>query len=215
MQSKVLNVLHYFHIPQTTIELFKTIFNYEVVSENDEAVLLQVSEDLGGTLEIIKEKVELGQQGVGTVHHLALSIDNGDEDAWVSKLQAAGYRPTEVKDRKYFRSIYFREKGGILIELATVKPGVLVDESEENLGSELLIPPHYEIIREEIEATIMRLRSVKWINLKAMVIVICRIQLTSRKSTTKRRSSCLKKSKNLKCRRCLQDFRVKKSYNKS
>ncbi|NLC34557.1 MAG: ring-cleaving dioxygenase [Erysipelothrix sp.] len=142
-------------IPQTTIELFKTIFNYEVVSENDEAVLLQVSEDLGGTLEIIKEKVELGQQGVGTVHHLALSIDNGDEDAWVSKLQAAGYRPTEVKDRKYFRSIYFREKGGILIELATVKPGVLVDESEENLGSELLIPPHYEIIREEIEATIM------------------------------------------------------------
>ena len=131
------------------------ILGFEVVQEDAEHSLLKVSDDFGGTVELVNKYQEIGKQGVGTVHHIAFKIENGSEEAWIKTLTDAGYRPTEVKDRKYFKSIYFRERGGILIELATEGPGFLVDESVEDLGSNLLIPPHYVFIEDEIRDTLM------------------------------------------------------------
>lgn len=96
-----------------------------------------------------------GREGVGTVHHVALSV--ADDDA-LERLGAAvvarGLEATEVRERLYFRSIYFREPGGVLLELATVGPGFTVDESVEELGSALRFPPQYEKLRTRLELTL-------------------------------------------------------------
>lgn len=145
----------YSRTPHTTLALLTDILGFELIDEDEENYLLKSANGIGGTVELAKKYHTLGKQGVGTVHHIAFAIDDETGDAWVSKLENAGFRPTEVKDRKYFKSVYFREKGGILIELATFSPGMLVDESVENLGSTLLIPPHFESIEKEIKETVM------------------------------------------------------------
>jgi glyoxalase family protein len=91
-------------------------------------------------------------QGAGTVHHVAWGIGLGEQDAWRERLLASPEaRPTPVIDRFYFRSIYFREPGGILFELATDGPGFTSDEPAETLGEKLALPPFLEDRRAEIE----------------------------------------------------------------
>ncbi len=70
----------------------------------------------------------------------------------VSELLSTGYSPTEVLDRNYFHSIYYREPGGILFEIATNPPGFAVDEPLESLGTSLKLPEWYEPRRAKIEA---------------------------------------------------------------
>ncbi len=65
-----------------------------------------------------------------------------------------GLRPTEQRDRQYFRSIYFREPGGVLFEIATDDPGFAVDEPQAHLGEQLKLPPQYEAHRAQIEAAL-------------------------------------------------------------
>jgi catechol 2,3-dioxygenase-like lactoylglutathione lyase family enzyme len=94
-----------------------------------------------------------GLQGNGTVHHVAFRVeDDAAEIAWRSKLTGFGYNVSPVTDRSYFHSIYYREPGGILFEIATNNPGFTVDEAPDALGSALKLPPQYEPIRKEIEA---------------------------------------------------------------
>jgi glyoxalase family protein len=91
-------------------------------------------------------------QGAGSVHHVAWGIGLGEQDAWRERLVASPEaRPTPVIDRYYFRSIYFREPGGILFELATDGPGFTADEPAETLGEKLALPPFLEDRRAEIE----------------------------------------------------------------
>lgn len=93
-----------------------------------------------------------GTEGVGTVHHIAYRTpDDATQLAWRERAAAAGLRVTPVRDRQYFRSIYFREPGGVLFEIATAPPGFAVDESIEQLGSSLKLPPWLEPERERIE----------------------------------------------------------------
>ena len=94
------------------------------------------------------------------IHHLAWRVATEAEQAeWRSKLVEAGRRVTRVIDRQYFRSIYFREPGGILFEIATDGPGFLIDESQDQLGSALETPPWLESIRDSI---VSRLPKVDW-----------------------------------------------------
>jgi glyoxalase family protein len=96
-----------------------------------------------------------GTVGVGTVHHIALAVE--DEDAqlkWRERLLARGVHVTPVLDRKYFKSIYFREPNGILLELATIPPGFGVDEPMEALGTSLTLPDWLESRRLAIEASL-------------------------------------------------------------
>ena len=96
-----------------------------------------------------------GRPGVGTVHHVAFrAADEEEQLEWRDRLSDAGQFVTPQKDRQYFRSIYFREPGGILFEIATDGPGFDVDESVETLGSELKLPSWLEDERERIEAAL-------------------------------------------------------------
>ncbi|WP_158058708.1 ring-cleaving dioxygenase [Halorussus halophilus] len=93
-----------------------------------------------------------GLQGAGTVHHVAFRTpDDESQLAWRERLTEEGLRVTEVKDRQYFRSIYFREPGGVLFEIATDPPGFTRDEEPAELGSSLKLPPWLEDDRERLQ----------------------------------------------------------------
>jgi glyoxalase family protein len=97
--------------------------------------------------------------GAGTTHHIAWRArDDAEESAWFERLAEVGLRPTEMQDRKYFRSIYFRMPDGILIEIATDGPGFLVDEPAESLGQGLSLPPWLEPERETLERELTPIR---------------------------------------------------------
>ena len=90
--------------------------------------------------------------GLGTVHHVAFAVDDPDQQLELRKeLVRRGIPVTEVLDRQYFRSIYFREPGGVLFEVATIPPGFTADESLEELGRSLKLPPWEEGNRRSIE----------------------------------------------------------------
>jgi glyoxalase family protein len=95
-----------------------------------------------------------GALGAGTVHHVAFAARREDEEAWRERLVAAGAGPTPVIDRFYFRSVYFREPSGVLMEIATIGPGFAVDEDAAHLGERLSLPPRFEPLRAELEATL-------------------------------------------------------------
>jgi predicted esterase/catechol 2,3-dioxygenase-like lactoylglutathione lyase family enzyme len=93
--------------------------------------------------------------GAGTVHHVAWSVaDDAAELAVRKRVLEAGLEPTPVIDRSYFQSVYFREPGGVLFELATKLPGFTVDEPVETLGQRLMLPPQYEPFRAQLEAAL-------------------------------------------------------------
>jgi glyoxalase family protein len=93
-----------------------------------------------------------GVIAVGTVHHVAWRAHNDEEQlTWRAKLADLGYNVTPVMDRQYFHSIYFREPGGVIFEIATDPPGFTWDESPEGLGSGLKLPPWLETDRPRLE----------------------------------------------------------------
>jgi catechol 2,3-dioxygenase-like lactoylglutathione lyase family enzyme len=96
-----------------------------------------------------------GVGGAGTVHHVAWCVADDKTQLTVrDQVQAAGLHPTPVIDRNYFHSVYFREPGGVLFELATIPPGFLIDEPVEHLGERLMLPPQFEGQRAAIEASL-------------------------------------------------------------
>src|SRR3954468_13774071 len=97
----------------------------------------------------------VGIQGGGTVHHVAFASPDEDHLRWQGRLRDAGAHVTEVRDRDYFRSIYFREPRGILFEIATLSPGFAVDEDPSRLGEALRLPRQHEHLREHLEHTLM------------------------------------------------------------
>ena len=101
---------------------------------------------------VIDDQAEVGRQGGGTVHHIAFRTPTDHEQKyWQKSLRDSGFSVTPVRDRKYFKSIYFHEPGGILFEIATDPPGFAVDEPLERLGRDLKLPDQYEFMRAEIE----------------------------------------------------------------
>ena len=107
----------------------------------------------GAALEVIVDRSRpVGEEAAGTVHHVAWrATGDGAQVAWRAALTAAERAVTPVIDRKYFRSIYFREPGGVLFEIATDGPGFTVDEPAGSLGSRLQLPPQYEDRRESLK----------------------------------------------------------------
>ena len=94
-----------------------------------------------------------GQRGTGGVHHVAWRTrDAPEEMALRAAIERNGLRPTELIDRFWFQSVYFKEPGGVLFELATDGPGFGVDEDMEHLGERLVLPPWLEPDRAAIEA---------------------------------------------------------------
>lgn len=97
-----------------------------------------------------------GLSGAGTVHHIAFSTPDAQTQQDVRvKISQRMLNPTPVLDRNYFTSIYFREPGGVLFEVATAGPGFLVDEKKEELGTALKLPDQYESYRDQIEKAVV------------------------------------------------------------
>jgi glyoxalase family protein len=94
------------------------------------------------------------RQGAGTVHHVAFASRMEDHEAWRERVAGAGAHPTQVIDRFYFRSVYFREPSGVLFEIATIGPGFAVDEDPEHLGERLSLPPPFEPLRAQLESSL-------------------------------------------------------------
>jgi glyoxalase family protein len=114
---------------------------------------MRASEAPGRFLDVVYDpKAPLGRPGGGTVHHIAFRTENDTSQLrWQSILKKSGVGVTDVRDRKYFRSIYFHIPAGVLFEIATDPPGFSVDESEDKLGSSLKLPEQYEPMRSDIE----------------------------------------------------------------
>jgi glyoxalase family protein len=93
-----------------------------------------------------------GVPGAGTVHHVAWGTTVAEHPKWHERLAERGVRSTPVIDRHYFHSIYFREPGGVLYEIADDAPGFTVDLPEEQLGTKVILPPWLEPERDQIEA---------------------------------------------------------------
>jgi len=112
------------------------------------------SDSGGGAIDLVPYPTGAGgTMGAGSVHHIAWRAADEEHQA---RLRGAvidfGLGVTPVVDRQYFRSIYFREPGGVLFEVATDQPGFLIDEPEATLGEALKLPPQYEAARDRIEA---------------------------------------------------------------
>lgn len=114
------------------------------------------TEDLGSVVDIrAVGGYPRGALGAGIVHHVAFRA--ADDEAQAGMAEAArrhSRQVTEQIDRNYFRSVYFREPGGVLFELATDDPGFAIDEPVETLGQSLKLPPQYEVHRDKIEAAL-------------------------------------------------------------
>jgi glyoxalase family protein len=113
----------------------------------------------GAFVDVLASTAPRGGMGPGIVHHVAWRVD-GDETqkAWHEKLSSLGANISPVMERNYFRSIYFREPGGVLFEIATDEPGFTADESAEELGTHLKLPQWLESARGQIEKVVPRLR---------------------------------------------------------
>jgi glyoxalase family protein len=110
-----------------------------------------------GKLVEIKELPEerRGEWGTGAVHHVAWRVNDSEEQMTLREgIANAGLRPTPQIDRFWFKSVYFREPGGVLFELATDGPGFDRDEDMEHLGEQLILPPWLETQRKKIEAAL-------------------------------------------------------------
>ena len=107
----------------------------------------------GGWIAFDEAPAELGTQGAGVIHHVAWATTDADLQGWIDHVNANKVPNSGFVDRHYFHSLYFREPGGILYELATLEPGFTVDGlSVEELGTKIILPPRLEPMRELVEA---------------------------------------------------------------
>jgi glyoxalase family protein len=93
-------------------------------------------------------------QGAGSVHHIAWASPDADHLAWQARIRELGGAVTDVRDRDYFKSIYFLVPSGVLFEIATLSPGFAVDEDPEHLGESLRLPKQHEHLRPRLEAAL-------------------------------------------------------------
>jgi glyoxalase family protein len=100
-----------------------------------------------------------GNMGAGVVHHVAFRTpDDRQQEAWRKEIAHQGWNVSPIMDRIYFHSIYYREPGGVLFEIATENPGFTLDEPAERLGTKLMLPPWLEPYRKNIEEVVPPVR---------------------------------------------------------
>ncbi len=139
---------------ESTVRLMTETLGFRQVEQTEGRVRLSAGKGgPGNTVDVIGASgFPRGSMGVGTVHHVAFRVpDEETQLALREKISALGFNVTPVLDRNYFRSIYFREPGGVLFEIATDPPGFSVDEAEAELGTHLKLPPWLESRRARLE----------------------------------------------------------------
>jgi glyoxalase family protein len=143
-----------------TAEILTDIFGYKLLEQSGNRYrYITDAVDAANIIDLVELPNESRGNGAGgTVHHIAFRVkDEQTLMRYHEKIAAKGLNITNKIDRNYFYSLYFREPGGVLFEIATDNPGFMVDESLEELGTHLLLPPQYESRRSEIEAVLPKL----------------------------------------------------------
>lgn len=156
----------YLNDSKSTEELLSGIMGAEFISAEGKIKRYSLGKaDSLSFVDIIENaKAPRAIGGAGSVHHIAWRTANDEEQLnWRKRILEHGFYPTEVVDRNYFHSIYFREPGGILFEIATDQPGFMVDESFENLGTELKLPEWHEPKRKLIEQILIPLNTKNYV----------------------------------------------------
>ncbi|MEN0645106.1 ring-cleaving dioxygenase [Alkalicoccobacillus gibsonii] len=142
--------------PKETAKVLQQTMGLEKVEESEDYIRFRSSSDIGNVIDLKKVTTGNGSMGVGTVHHIAWRAkDDTDQLDWKAYVEQFGLRVTPVQDRNYFNAIYFKEYGGILFEIATDPPGFAHDESQETMGSQLMLPSQYEPNRDRIESLVL------------------------------------------------------------
>lgn len=157
LHSVTLSIGH----PDQSVQFLIDVLGYSVAgAENGRTRLLVGDGGPGKTIDIVESPSAPGAiNGLGTVHHVAMGVVSPEVQLeFRERLVSLGVPVTPVLDRQYFQSIYFREPGGVLYEIATLGPGFLVDEPRRALGIALKLPPWEESNRAEIEAGLPVLR---------------------------------------------------------
>ncbi|MDX2264150.1 MAG: ring-cleaving dioxygenase [Hyphomicrobiales bacterium] len=142
---------------EATAQLLSDHFGFKFAGSEGERVRFRAeSEGVGRIVDIRRMPEQMrGSLGAGVNHHIAFRARDDDHQAEMREaLTAEGFNVTPMLDRNYFHSVYFREPGGVLFEIATDPPGFAADESLESLGRSLKLPPQYEPRRAEIEAAL-------------------------------------------------------------
>ena len=140
-----------------SVDFLTGVLGYHVVGVSGNRTRVAVNGDgPGHIIDVVEDNnAKTAVNGLGTVHHVAMAIGTAEEQIAVrDELAALGVGVTDVRDRTYFTSIYFREPGGVLYEIATMKPGFTFDEDLSSLGRELRLPPWEEQHRASIEANL-------------------------------------------------------------
>jgi glyoxalase family protein len=142
---------------ERTAGLLTEQLDHKLIAEKGNRFRFAANDAPGNYVDIICSPDSLkGLAGSGTVHHIAFSTPNAATQQDVRlKVVKRMLNPTPVLDRNYFTSIYFREPGGVLFEVATAGPGFTVDERKEHLGEALKLPPQYEADRADIEKKVV------------------------------------------------------------
>ena len=154
--------LHGFHAPtlelqisSLTEQLLTQAFGFELAGEEKSRrrFSLTPGTPTSARVDLIERpETGFGNIAAGTVHHIAFRVENAEQQVrFREMLSELGFRVTPVIDRQYFHSIYFREPGGILFEIATDAPGFATDEPVDQLGENLRLPPQFESHRDSIE----------------------------------------------------------------
>jgi len=147
--------------PDRTLELMTGLLGYKVVNEAAGRTRVAAGGDAPGhAIDVVTDPdAPAAVNGLGTVHHVAMAIATDDEQARLrAELAQMGLLVTDIRDRCYFKSIYFREPGGVLFEVATIQPGFTADEDLASLGRGLKLPPWEERHRPSIEAQLPAVR---------------------------------------------------------
>ena len=139
----------YSHRPDSTAEVLERLL--AATRREDGAFELRGAKR-GGWVAIDEAPEEHGRQSAGSIHHVAVGTTEAEYQAWLDRLNEVGMPNSGPVDRHYFRSIYFREPGGLLFEIATEEPGFTVDGPVEELGRHVILPPWLEPQRAAIEA---------------------------------------------------------------
>ena len=146
--------------PTASLETFTRDLGMNILSETDGRYRLSTHAGEPGTVvDIVTDR--RGERGLvagGTVHHIAFRVpDQATQELWRQELAERGYAVTAILDRQYFTSIYFREPGGTLLEIATDTPGFDIDEPLLELGRSLKLPPWLEPNRDAISNAVAKI----------------------------------------------------------
>jgi glyoxalase family protein len=142
---------------ERTAGLLTEQMDHQLIGEKGNRFRFAASDAPGNYIDLFCTPDSLkGLSGAGTVHHIAFATpDDKTQLEARKKISQRMLNPTPVLDRSYFTSIYFREPGGVLFEIATSGPGFLTDESKEDLGKGLKLPEQYETFRPQIEKSLV------------------------------------------------------------